>query len=125
VSFAPLSWPDARRGWIDGLTDGLVVCRERMSRAPFVLLGVIALAMFDFSLYSSKMLLDLFLTLPGSRRQEVNSFPPLMPRIGITDTVSCRLKQITSVYVRPFFPSPFLPPVLLPSQVATPKLSLI
>jgi hypothetical protein len=69
------------------MTDGLVVFRERMSRAPFVLLGVIALAMFDFSLYSSKMLLDLFLTLPGSRRQEVYSLALYIPQIRITDSI--------------------------------------
>lgn len=44
-----------------------------MSRAPFVLLGVLGLAMFDVSLYSSKMLLDMILTLPASRKQEAEA----------------------------------------------------
>ncbi|KAF2742862.1 hypothetical protein M011DRAFT_471896 [Sporormia fimetaria CBS 119925] len=43
---------------------------EKMSQAPFILLGCLALAMFDVSFYSSKMLFDLFMTLPGSRKQE-------------------------------------------------------
>jgi len=45
---------------------------ERMSQMPFVLLGAIALSLFDVSFYTSKMLIDLVLSLPGSRRQEVS-----------------------------------------------------
>ncbi|KAF2792363.1 hypothetical protein K505DRAFT_246845 [Melanomma pulvis-pyrius CBS 109.77] len=46
---------------------------EGMSRAPFVLAGILLLAMFDVSLYSSKLVLDLFLTWPGSRKQEAEA----------------------------------------------------
>ncbi|KAF2714659.1 hypothetical protein K504DRAFT_469098 [Pleomassaria siparia CBS 279.74] len=46
---------------------------ESMSRAPLILLGLGALALVDFSLYSSKMLLDFFLSWPGSRRQEAEA----------------------------------------------------
>jgi predicted Zn-dependent protease len=46
---------------------------ESMSRAPIILLGIGALAMFDVSFYSSKMLIDLFLSWPGSRKQEAEA----------------------------------------------------
>jgi predicted Zn-dependent protease len=46
---------------------------ERMSQAPIILLGIAALAMFDVSLYSSKLILDLFLSWPGSRKQEAEA----------------------------------------------------
>lgn len=41
-----------------------------MSQAPLILLGVLFLWSFDISFYSSKLLLDLFLSWPGSRKQE-------------------------------------------------------
>jgi len=44
-----------------------------MSRYPLVLLGIAILAMFDFSLYSSELALNLFLSWPGSRKQEVRA----------------------------------------------------
>lgn len=44
-----------------------------MSQAPLVLLGVIALSMFDISLYSGKMLIDLFLSMPASRKHEAEA----------------------------------------------------
>ncbi|KAH8719310.1 mitochondrial metalloendopeptidase OMA1 [Phaeosphaeriaceae sp. PMI808] len=46
---------------------------ERMSQAPLILLGVLALAMFDVSLYSGKMLIDLFLSMPASRKHEAEA----------------------------------------------------
>ncbi|KAF2106909.1 peptidase family M48-domain-containing protein [Lophiotrema nucula] len=46
---------------------------ERMSQAPLVLLGIIALWCFDVSFYSSKILLDIFLSYPGSRKQEAEA----------------------------------------------------
>ncbi|KAF1847305.1 uncharacterized protein K460DRAFT_402664 [Cucurbitaria berberidis CBS 394.84] len=46
---------------------------ERMSQAPLILLGVIALSMFDVSFYSGKMLLDLFLSMPASRKHEAEA----------------------------------------------------
>ncbi|KAF1934575.1 mitochondrial metalloendopeptidase OMA1 [Clathrospora elynae] len=46
---------------------------ERMSQAPLILLGVIALSIFDISLYSGKMLLDLFLSMPASRKHEAEA----------------------------------------------------
>ncbi|RAR08118.1 carbohydrate esterase family 5 protein [Stemphylium lycopersici] len=46
---------------------------ERMSRAPIILLGVLALSMFDISLYSGKMLIDLFLSMPASRKHEAEA----------------------------------------------------
>ncbi|KAL6704884.1 metalloendopeptidase [Coniothyrium glycines] len=46
---------------------------ERMSQAPLVLLGAIALTMFDVSFYSGKMLLDLFLSMPASRKHEAEA----------------------------------------------------
>jgi metalloendopeptidase OMA1, mitochondrial len=44
-----------------------------MSQAPIILLGCLALSMFDISLYSSKLLLDVFLSWPGSRKQEAEA----------------------------------------------------
>jgi len=46
---------------------------ERMSQAPLILLGVIALSMFDVSFYSGKMLIDLFLSMPASRKHEAEA----------------------------------------------------
>ncbi|KAH7359577.1 peptidase family M48-domain-containing protein [Pyrenochaeta sp. MPI-SDFR-AT-0127] len=46
---------------------------ERMSQAPLILLGVLALSMFDVSLYSGKMLIDLFLSMPASRKHEAEA----------------------------------------------------
>ncbi|KAJ4363663.1 metalloendopeptidase [Neocucurbitaria cava] len=46
---------------------------ERMSQAPLILLGCIALSMFDVSFYSGKMLLDLFLSMPASRKHEAEA----------------------------------------------------
>ncbi|KAF2191508.1 hypothetical protein K469DRAFT_720546 [Zopfia rhizophila CBS 207.26] len=46
---------------------------ERMSQAPIILLGVLLLWSFDMSFYTSKMLLDLFLSWPGSRKQEAEA----------------------------------------------------
>lgn len=44
-----------------------------MSQAPLVLLGVIALSLFDLSFYSSKMIIDLFLSMPASRKHEAEA----------------------------------------------------
>lgn len=44
-----------------------------MSQAPLVLLGVVALSLFDISLYSGKMLIDLFLSMPASRKHEAEA----------------------------------------------------
>lgn len=44
-----------------------------MSQAPLILLGVLALSTFDVSLYSGKMLLDLFLSMPASRKHEAEA----------------------------------------------------
>lgn len=46
---------------------------ERMSQAPLVLLGIIALSLFDVSFYSGKMLIDLFLSMPASRKHEAEA----------------------------------------------------
>ncbi|KAI8942220.1 hypothetical protein NX059_000303 [Plenodomus lindquistii] len=46
---------------------------ERMSQAPLVLLGVLALSLFDISFYSGKMLIDLFLSMPASRKHEAEA----------------------------------------------------
>lgn len=46
---------------------------ERMSHAPFVLLGAIGLSLFDISFSSSKHILDLFLSLPASRKHEAEA----------------------------------------------------
>jgi predicted Zn-dependent protease len=46
---------------------------ERMSQAPFLLLGALALWSIDFSFYTSRLLLDLFLSRPGSRKQEAEA----------------------------------------------------
>lgn len=44
-----------------------------MSQAPLILIGVIALSFFDVSFYSGKMLLDLFLSMPASRKHEAEA----------------------------------------------------
>jgi len=44
-----------------------------MSQAPLVFIGVLALAMFDVSFYSGKMLVDLFLSMPASRKHEAEA----------------------------------------------------
>lgn len=67
--------------------DKLIGSSERMSRAPLILLGAIGLMWFDLSLYSSKMLLDLVLSYPCSRKQEVlplrlAHYIPLIPVIS-------------------------------------------
>lgn len=46
---------------------------ESMSRAPLLLFGIAALASVDFSLASSKYLIDIFLSLPSSRKQETEA----------------------------------------------------
>ncbi|KAF2015257.1 mitochondrial metalloendopeptidase OMA1 [Aaosphaeria arxii CBS 175.79] len=46
---------------------------ERMSQAPLILVACVLLSMFDISFYSSKLLLDLFLSWPGSRKQEAEA----------------------------------------------------
>ncbi|KAH7115133.1 mitochondrial metalloendopeptidase OMA1 [Dendryphion nanum] len=46
---------------------------ERMSQAPLVLIGIAALSTFDISFMASKWLIDLFLSLPGSRKQEAEA----------------------------------------------------
>ncbi|KAF2648076.1 hypothetical protein K491DRAFT_772217 [Lophiostoma macrostomum CBS 122681] len=46
---------------------------EKMSQAPLILLFCALLWTVDVSFYSSKMVLDLFLSLPGSRRQEAEA----------------------------------------------------
>ncbi|ORY10711.1 mitochondrial metalloendopeptidase OMA1 [Clohesyomyces aquaticus] len=43
---------------------------EKMSQAPLVMAGALLLWTFDLSFYTSKTLMDLFMSLPGSRRQE-------------------------------------------------------
>ena len=44
-----------------------------MSQAPLILIGAIAISMFDISFYSAKMLLDLFLSMPASRKHEAEA----------------------------------------------------
>jgi predicted Zn-dependent protease len=44
-----------------------------MSQAPIILFGVLALSMFDVSFYSGKMLIDLFLSMPASRKHEAEA----------------------------------------------------
>jgi predicted Zn-dependent protease len=44
-----------------------------MSQAPLILIGVLALATFDVSFYSGKMLIDLFLSMPASRKHEAEA----------------------------------------------------
>jgi Zn-dependent protease with chaperone function len=44
-----------------------------MSQAPIVLLGVLALSLFDISFYSGKMLIDFFLSMPASRKHEAEA----------------------------------------------------
>ncbi|KAL6150502.1 metalloendopeptidase [Exserohilum turcicum] len=46
---------------------------ERMSQAPLVLLGVVLLSLFDMSLYSGKLLIDVFLSMPASRKHEAEA----------------------------------------------------
>jgi hypothetical protein len=46
---------------------------ERMSQAPLILIGLVALSFFDVSFYSGKMLLDLFLSMPASRKHEAEA----------------------------------------------------
>lgn len=46
---------------------------ERMSRAPLILMGALLLSTLDISFYSSKMLLDLFLSMPASRKHEAEA----------------------------------------------------
>ncbi|EUC44879.1 hypothetical protein COCMIDRAFT_97039 [Bipolaris oryzae ATCC 44560] len=46
---------------------------ERMSQAPLVLIGVLALSLFDISFYSGKLLIDLFLSMPASRKHEAEA----------------------------------------------------
>ncbi|KAF2734787.1 hypothetical protein EJ04DRAFT_492816 [Polyplosphaeria fusca] len=46
---------------------------ERLSKAPVILLGMITLWTLDISFYSSKVLLDLFISWPGSRKQEAEA----------------------------------------------------
>lgn len=46
---------------------------ERMSQSPIILLGALLLSQFDISLYTSKMLLDLFLSMPASRKHEAEA----------------------------------------------------
>jgi len=43
---------------------------ERMSHAPFVLVGALALSLLDISFTSGKQIIDLFLSLPSSRKHE-------------------------------------------------------
>jgi Zn-dependent protease with chaperone function len=44
-----------------------------MSQAPLILIGIIALSFFDVSFYSGKMILDLFLSMPASRKHEAEA----------------------------------------------------
>lgn len=44
-----------------------------MSQAPLILIGILALSLFDVSFYSGKMLLDLFLSMPASRKHEAEA----------------------------------------------------
>lgn len=46
---------------------------ERMSQAPLVLIGILALLAFDLSFYTSQMLLNLFLSMPASRKHEAEA----------------------------------------------------
>ncbi|KAF2634094.1 hypothetical protein P280DRAFT_335547 [Massarina eburnea CBS 473.64] len=46
---------------------------ERLSQSPLVLLGALLLTSIDFSLYTSIMLLNVFLSWPGSRKQEAEA----------------------------------------------------
>ncbi|KAF2126033.1 hypothetical protein P153DRAFT_433840, partial [Dothidotthia symphoricarpi CBS 119687] len=46
---------------------------ERMSTAPIIMLLALSLSLFDISFYSSKMLLDLFLSMPASRKHEAEA----------------------------------------------------
>lgn len=44
-----------------------------MSQAPLVLIGILALLAFDLSFYTSSMLLNLFLSMPASRKHEAEA----------------------------------------------------
>lgn len=44
-----------------------------MSQAPLVLFGIAALSTFDVSFGLSRWLVDVFLSLPGSRKQEAEA----------------------------------------------------
>jgi metalloendopeptidase OMA1, mitochondrial len=44
-----------------------------MSQSPIIALGMLALWSIDFSFYASMMLLNLFLSWPGSRKQEAEA----------------------------------------------------
>jgi predicted Zn-dependent protease len=46
---------------------------ERMSKAPLILIGVLALSLLDVSFYSAKMIIDLFLSMPASRKHEAEA----------------------------------------------------
>ncbi|KAF1961694.1 hypothetical protein CC80DRAFT_488138 [Byssothecium circinans] len=46
---------------------------ERFSQSPLILAGIMFLLSVDFSFYSSLMLLNLFLSWPGSRKQEAEA----------------------------------------------------
>ncbi|PVI04601.1 hypothetical protein DM02DRAFT_611427 [Periconia macrospinosa] len=46
---------------------------ERLSQSPLVGLGLLALLSIDFSFYTSMMLLNIFLSWPGSRKQEAEA----------------------------------------------------
>lgn len=72
--------------------------REKMSRAPFVLVGVLLLYMVDVSFMMGTALMNLFLEYPGSRKQEVSS-PNTHLRDSCVLTIP-RRKRITSVFVR-------------------------
>ncbi|CBX97487.1 hypothetical protein LEMA_P106180.1 [Plenodomus lingam JN3] len=43
---------------------------ERISQAPLVLLAVLFLSLFDISFYTGKIVIDLFLSMPASRKHE-------------------------------------------------------
>lgn len=51
----------------------LISRSERMSQAPLVLIGILALLAFDLSFYTSQMLLNLFLSMPASRKHEAEA----------------------------------------------------
>lgn len=49
------------------------MCSEKLSQAPFVLLGVLALMTFDLSFQLSSAVLNLFLSMPAGRKQEAEA----------------------------------------------------
>lgn len=67
-----------------------------MSQAPLIFLGCLALWMFDVSFYSSKVLLDLFLTWPGSRKQEAEADFIGLRRLRHADMQSIHLTILQS-----------------------------